>query len=132
MESITGTDLLIFFGFGLTILTVSILAVLFEDSEKTIGRLPFLSWIAALLLLPGIGNLAGGIFAGLAVSLALTYPVMQRYVQRARDAGMSKTIAFLSIIPLVSLITSSILLIVPGVASARTSSEAPAVFSNAG
>ncbi|TQV80415.1 DUF805 domain-containing protein [Denitrobaculum tricleocarpae] len=131
MESITSTDLLIFFGFGLAILTVSILAVLFEESDKTIGRLPFLGWMAALLLLPGIGNLAGGLFAGLAVSLALTYPVMQRYVQRARDAGMSKTIAFLSIIPLVSLITSLILLIAPGV-SARISSEAPAVFSNAG
>lgn len=137
-SSITGTDILIFLGFGLGLLIVSILAVLFEESDKTISRLPFFGWVLALVLLPVIASAIAGIFttdvgqlfASLAATLALTYPVLQRYVQRARDAGMGKTIAFLSVIPLVSIVTSLILLFAPGV-TARSSSEGPAVFSNA-
>ncbi len=138
MESITGIDILIFLGFGLGLLIVSILAVLLEDSDETIGRLPFLGWLLAFIFLPAIASAIAGIFTSevgrlfvsLAGTLALTYPVLQRYVQRARDAGMGKTIAFLSIVPVVSFVTSLILLFAPG-ATVRAHSEGPAVFSNA-
>lgn len=118
-------------GFILAILTVAILAALLENTEETTSRLPFLGWFLAFLFLPAIVSALAGTLASLVVSLALTYPVYQRYVRRARDAGMGKTIVFLSIIPIVSLVTTLILLFAPGV-SAYGSSEDRAVFSNAG
>lgn len=118
-------------GFALAIIIVAIVAVLLETTEETISRLPFLGWFLAFTFLPAIVSALAGTLASLVVSLAIIYPVYQRYVRRARDAGMGKTIVFLSVIPIVSLVTTLILLFAPGV-RAYGPSEGRAVFNNAG
>lgn len=106
------------------------LAIAKESSELLTSRREFLLWIAAALgvpliigtavvLLGGDEKTANGI--GMLFVFLIIYPLFQRYVRRARDAGMGKLIAYLSIIPGVILATTVILLLKPGRAKARTS-----------
>ncbi len=118
MNSVPELSPMLLLGFACVFLLLPIAAVLVENSERTISRLPFFGWVLAFAFLPMIISAIGGTVASLVVALLLVWPVYQRYVQRARDAGMGKLIAFLSIIPLVSLITTLILLFAPGNASA--------------
>ncbi|MFD2205417.1 DUF805 domain-containing protein [Kiloniella antarctica] len=98
-----------------------LLAVIFEKSEKRITRLVFLYWIIAYFggafFIETLGDLTGfteiadpaiGIFI-----LAMSYPFYQRVVRRARDAEMSKKIAYISVIPIVYFICFLILIIKP-------------------
>ena len=111
MESATELSILLVLGFFAAILAVAVIAVVMENSEQTASRLTFLGWSLAFMFVPSIVGAVAGSMASLLLALVMTYPVYQCYVRRARDAGMSKTIAYLSIVPLVSLVTSLILLL---------------------
>ena len=95
-----------------------LLAIIMEKTDKRTKRLPFLYWLLGYYGLSFILNLVN-VDSTVGVSLmaivglvmfVLLYPFMQQYVRRARDAGMGKVIAYLSIIPFVNIITTLILL----------------------
>lgn len=130
MESSTDFSILLALGFLAAILAVAVIAVVTENSEETTGRLTFLAWSLAFMLVPSLVSAVAGTMASFVLALVMTYPVYQVYVRRARDAGMSKTIAYLSIVPLVSIVTSLILLFAPGVGN-RFGEGRPGVFDNA-
>ena len=103
---------LVFFG-------LPILAVYRENSSERLLRIGFLKWIGIYVGIPILFNFVarlllveGGAVLGIAllIGLILVYPFYQRVVRRARDAGMGKGIAYLTIVPLVSLFTILILL----------------------
>lgn len=96
-----------------------ILAVYRENSSERLLRIGFLKWIGIYVGIPFLFNFVAGLLqvgevavSGIAVliGLILVYPFYQRVVRRARDAGMGKGIAYLTIIPLVNLFTMLILL----------------------
>lgn len=118
MNSVPELSPMLLLGFAAAFLLLPVAAILVENTERTISRLPFFGWVLAFAFVPMIISAVAGTIASLAVGLLLVWPVYQKYVQRARDAGMGKLIAFLSIVPLVSLITTLILLFAPGNASA--------------
>ena len=105
------------------------LAVAKEDTELLTSRREFLLWITAYIGVPMIIGLVGGLLGddgisqliGLVFVFAVIYPLYQRYVRRARDAGMGKNIAYLSIIPVVAFLTTIILLVKPSRTTASTS-----------
>ena len=114
--------LAIFVMFGLPVL-----AIWKENSEQRLGRLKFFYWILAIVVVPFFIRVVGGIFEAEVVPnllafiflIAIIYPVYQRVVRRARDVGMGKMIAYLSVIPLVNIVTTLILLLKPSGGEAR-------------
>jgi uncharacterized membrane protein YhaH (DUF805 family) len=105
----------------LVIFGVPLVAVYRENSEHRINRLPFLLWVVAPYVVGLIGGYLGGTlgsegfggFVGLVVALAISYLSYQRYVRRAREAGLGKLIAYLSVIPLVNVLTTLVLIFYP-------------------
>lgn len=99
--------------------TAQVLVVYFENSGKTVTRLQYTFWqvgLAVLLVLSfaapsGFGGIVQNGFAvaaltfgfGLATLIASLIFIRQ-IVRRARGAGLGKTIAYLSLIPLVSIV----------------------------
>ena len=116
--------LVVFVIFGLPVL-----AIIKENTGQKIGRLVFFYWILIYIGAPFVIN-----YVGFAIGvdnitrplsfvfwIALIYPIYQRTVRRARDAHMGKMIAYLSIIPLVNVVTTLILLSKPSSGEARES-----------
>ena len=105
--------LVLLFIFGLPTL-----AVAKENSNLRTNRREFLLWIVAYIGIPFVIGFIGALLdeadisqlIGVIFGLAIIYPLYQRFVRRARDVGMGKTIAYLSIVPLVNIITTLILL----------------------
>lgn len=95
-----------------------ILAILNENTDQRLGRLHFLGWLVIPTAINVVASMiARGTQAELLITaatgiiwLAIIYPLFQRYVRRARDAGMGKGIAYWSIVPLVNIVTTFILL----------------------
>ena len=100
---------------------IPLVAVYRENSNKIIGRLGFLKWLGIFYGIPIVSVIIGrldlieentiDIIGGLGYLCALifVYPFFQNVVRRSRDSGMEKLIAYLTIIPLVDIITILIL-----------------------
>lgn len=107
--------ILIFLGF---LFGLPILAIRSENSGHKLDRIGFLYWVAVYFGVPVTIAAAGEAFGAQLIAsllafvfaIAIIYPVYQRYVRRARDAGMGKMIAYVSVIPFVNLVTTLILL----------------------
>lgn len=103
----------------LIIFGLPVYAVYRENSNECLSRLGFLKWFGLYYLgVPIVSGLALGFFGvedktieglGSLYGIMLMYPLFQRVVRRARDAGMGKGIAYLTVIPLVNIITFLIL-----------------------
>lgn len=123
---ISSTYMLIFMTIAILLtLAVPVITIYKENSDKRATRGEF--FIAALLYF--IGNAFANIIAdqtgkGLSENiiglvlvvvliLALTWHLFTKLVQRARDAGYSKTICYVSVIPIVNLFTGLFLLFAP-------------------
>ena len=94
----------------IAVISIPVFAVISETSQIKIKRKEFLFWIAAWFGILIVTKMLSSIIAienfesiGGLVFYGLMYPVYQRIVRRARDAGMGKLIAYLSIIPGVNL-----------------------------
>jgi len=101
-------------------LAVPITAIATERSDRRISRQTFIIWFVAVLVitfgLPEILAFAGvdpqtASMIGLPVVLILVIPLYRQYVRRARDAGLGKTIVYLTIIPILSPFTTIYLMI---------------------
>ncbi|KLN62463.1 hypothetical protein WH96_02895 [Kiloniella spongiae] len=105
----------------IVIFGVPITAILRENSDKIIKRRDFLYWAVGYLSVPffisyigeflNIGDITDAV--SLLFILVGSYPFYQRIVRRARDVGMSKRIAFVSMIPIVFFVCIAILVIKP-------------------
>jgi uncharacterized membrane protein YhaH (DUF805 family) len=108
--------------------TAQVLLVYFENSGKTITRRAYTCWQLGLGALVALGIFAPTGFGGLVENpfaiAALTFAFgiatliaslvfMRQIVRRARGAGLGKTIAYLSLIPVVSLVTIIVLQFMP-------------------
>jgi uncharacterized membrane protein YhaH (DUF805 family) len=121
MGALSGFHFLILFVIFIVIFGVPITATLTENSDKVIKRRNFLYWIVGYLSVPffisyigeflNIGDITDGV--SLLFILVGSYPFYQRIVRRARDVGMSKRIAFVSMIPIVFFVCIAILVIKP-------------------
>ncbi|WP_299374987.1 hypothetical protein [uncultured Kiloniella sp.] len=121
MGALSGFHFLILLVVFLVIFGVPITAILTENSDKTIKRRNFLYWIVGFLSVPFLISYIGELWnvteitdsVSLLFILIGSYPFYQRMVRRARDAGMSKRIAFVSMIPIVFFVCITILVIKP-------------------
>ena len=105
--------------FALCCLFVPIIAIATENSDKRTGRMELAFWffgrlfcMPALILFVGAaaGQPAAAMKLALVYCTVMMFFVYRRFVRRARDAGMGKTIAYLTVVPFVSLIAIPILL----------------------
>ncbi|MBT4934723.1 MAG: DUF805 domain-containing protein [Rhodospirillaceae bacterium] len=99
---------------------IPVLAIRKENTDIRLKRLQFLYWIiGGYLIIPAIFGYVMGTMQvetdtinaiGFLYGIAVAYPVFQRIVRRARDAGKGKKIAYLSIIPFVNIVTMLMLI----------------------
>ena len=119
-------------------MVIPIFVVAMENTDKCIGRLRFFFWTFGIALIYVVAfNLLEVIhlalpdslyflimFALLVLAVCLEVMRFRRIVWRARDAGWGKLVAYLSIIPVVSLICLIALLIKRPLSQKPTSSDA--------
>lgn len=98
---------------------VSVAAVATESSNKTTSRRNFSFWILGIFVICNVIFVVTNLvtndekISNLAVFIIFiiaSFPLYQRYVRRARDAGMGKTIAYISILPVANFVCPIILL----------------------
>ena len=113
----------------LFIFLMPVIAIATEKTDLKTTRINFLIWLFGVSLgsavfgsiIPLIVEDQGAArIVVLVFGLCLVFPLYRQYVRRARDSGMGKTIAYLSVIPLVNLITTLILLFKKGAFQAAT------------
>jgi len=107
--------------------------VLFERSDKVIARGNFAVWVVVFCVVPVLLSLIGPASLGRSAAIVIgsfalvlivgQWFLMQRYVRRARDAGMGKTIAYISILPIVNIVTTLILLTKPTKSEIKTNKD---------
>jgi uncharacterized membrane protein YhaH (DUF805 family) len=94
----------------LVMLGVPLVATVTENSGRCDPRGAFVWWVVGLvigcpaltLILGAVADANGRMIAFLA-SAAFAFVYQQALVRRARDAGQSKTLAYIAVIPVVSL-----------------------------
>lgn len=98
---------------------VPIVSVATEKSNITTGRANLAVWVFVYCIGgPIIVNFLGGMFIEHIYTLiiiflywiVITFLLYRKFVHRARDAGISKRIAYLAIIPLINFVAIGILL----------------------
>jgi uncharacterized membrane protein YhaH (DUF805 family) len=103
----------------LLIFSIPVAAVATESSNKTTSRRNLSFWILGIFVICNVTSFVtylvtkDGKFSNLSVFIIFmiaSFPLYQRYVRRARDAGMGKTIAYISILPVANLVCPIILL----------------------
>ncbi len=109
------------------------MAVWSERSAKRLKRLPFVGWFVWLIVIWGLLSFLTGSFVDdtdqflvvLAFLLAaFAYPAYRCVVRRARDAGLGKWIAYISIVPILNIIIFAFLALKPTSDGARTNGSA--------
>jgi uncharacterized membrane protein YhaH (DUF805 family) len=111
------------------IVAAPFLGVALENSGKRLNRTHYIGWVVFAIIANGLANVFGkqgfGPMVGMALFVAglfVYFLLAQKSVQRAREAGISKSLCFIVAVPLVGLLMVVFLMIKgPGAGQAPAS-----------